>query len=125
VQYVIAPLGQVTVGLRHWYARHRAEDPRALLEQAQASGRVSAQQAAEIWNYFTSRQLLFAEVLLSLGRIDAASLSAVLIQHALTSENLGSFLVSRNIVSAETLEEALHLQKQIQPTMQSLIDRAA
>ena len=125
VKYVIAPLGQVTVGLRHWYARHRSEDPRTLLEQAQAAGRVSAQQAAEIWRYFTSRQLLFAEVLLSLGRIDAASLSAVLIQHAQTSENLGSFLVSRNIVSTDTLEEALLLQKKIQPTMQSLIDQAA
>jgi len=124
IKYVIAPLGQVTVGLRHWYARQRGEDPRALLDHAKQTGQITELQAAEIWAYFTSHQLLFAEVLLSLGRIDAASLSAVLLQHAKTDENLGSFLVSRNIVSQETLDKALLIQKEIQPTMQSLIDKA-
>jgi adsorption protein B len=124
IKYVIAPLGQVTVGLRHWYARHRGEDPRALLDHARQTGQITELQASEIWAYFTSHQLLFAEILLSLGRIDTASLSAILLQHAKTDENLGSFLVSRNIVSKETLENALLIQKEIQPTMQSLIDKA-
>jgi len=41
IDYVIVPLGQVTVGLRHWYARHRTEDPRSLLNAAIASGKIS------------------------------------------------------------------------------------
>ena len=122
IEYVIAPLGQVTVGLRHWYARRREDDPRQLLEAARSSGRINAEQAASIWTYYTSHQLLFAEILLSLGRIDTASLSAVLLQHAQTSENLGSFLVSRNIISQHTLEEALTLQRQTQPSMRSLLE---
>lgn len=122
ITYVIAPLGQVTVGLRHWYARHRKEDPRALLDSAAQTGQITQTQASDLWSYYTSRQLLFAEILLSLGRIDSAALSALLLQHEKSDENLGGFLVRHNIVSQETLDEALALQNKIQPTMQSLLD---
>lgn len=126
ISYVIVPHGQVTVGLRHWYSRKKQqEDPRALLEIAKNTGRISAEKAAELWAYFTARQFLFAEVLCALGRIDNASLAAVLLQHEKTDETLGSFLVSRNIVSQETLDEALALQKRLQPSMHKLISEAA
>ena len=64
---------------------------------------------------------MFAEILRSLGRIDAASLNALLLQQESTKENLGQFLVRNNIISDTALEEALELQKQIQPSMTELI----
>ena len=122
VDYVIVPLGQVTVGLRHWYARRRGVDPRTLLDEALQTGKISQIKATELWDHYTSRQLLFAEILLSLGRIDSASLSAVLLQQEQSEENLGSFLVNRKIVSQSTLDEAIAFQAKIQPSMQSLLD---
>lgn len=124
IEYVIVPHGQVTVGLRHWYSRHRQEDPRALLLAAQQDGRLTPEKAKEIWAYFVAHQFLFAEVLSSLGRIDTASLSAVLLQHEKTNEKLGDFLVKRHIVSQETLDHALALQKKLQPAMSDLIAEA-
>lgn len=124
INYVISPHGQVTVGLRHWYARHRDADPRALLDQEKQAGRISPEKADALWAYYTSRQFMFAEILLSLGRIDNASLSAVLLQHEKTNDKLGEFLVNRNVVSQKTLDEALELQKNIQPSMRALLDEA-
>jgi adsorption protein B len=124
IEYVIVPHGQVTVGLRHWYSRHRHEDPRTLLLAAQEDGRLTPEKAKELWAYFVAHQFLFAEVLSSLGRIDTASLSAVLLQHEKTNEKLGDFLVKRHIVSQETLDHALALQKKLQPAMSDLIAEA-
>ena len=70
-----------------------------------------------------SRQTLFAQVLLLLGGIDAAALSAVLLQHEKTTDRLGDYLVSKNIVSQQTLDEALEIQRNIQPYMSELIDQ--
>jgi len=123
IEYVIAHIGQVTVGLRHWYVRNPSADPKAQLMAVVKAKAISAHQASEIWTYFVSRQILFAEILMSLGRIDAASLSAVLLQHETTTERLGDFLVNRNIISRQTLEEALTIQKAVQPVMQTLIER--
>jgi len=109
--------------LRHWYVRNPSADPKAQLMAVVKAKAISAHQASEIWTYFVSRQILFAEILMSLGRIDAASLSAVLLQHETTTERLGDFLVNRNIISRQTLEEALTIQKAVQPVMQTLIER--
>ena len=121
VRNVLAHHGQVTVGLRHWYSRIQGEDPRKLLDEAISNQRVTTTQAEKIWEYFVSRQFMFAEILRSLGRIDAASLNALLLQQESTKENLGQFLVRNNIISDTALEEALELQKQIQPSMTELI----
>lgn len=121
VRNVLAHHGQVTVGLRHWYSRIQGEDPRKLLDQAISNQRITPTQAEKIWEYFVSRQFMFAEILRSLGRIDAASLNALLLQQESTRENLGQFLVTNNIISEAALEEALKLQKQIQPSMAELI----
>jgi adsorption protein B len=123
VEYVIAHIGQVTIGLRHWYVRTPEADPKALMTEAVNTKQLTQKQGAEIWAYFVSRQILFAEILMSLGRIDTASLSALLLQHENTIERLGDFLVSRNVISQQTLEEALSLQKAVQPSIKTLITR--
>jgi adsorption protein B len=123
VRNVLAHHGQVTVGLRHWYSRIQGDDPRQLLNEAISSKRITPTQAEKIWEYFVSRQFMFAEILRSLGRIDGASLNALLLQQESTKENLGQFLVKNNIISEASLQEALELQKQIQPSMTELITK--
>ena len=58
---------------------------------------------------------------MSLGHINEAALRALLLQHSVTNLYLGDFLVDKNIISRETLEKALKLQKQLQPNIEQLI----
>lgn len=122
IKYVIAPKGQVTVGLRKWYAHQRPDDPKNNLNEALAAGKINANQADEIWNFYVSRQVLLAEVLVSLGHINEAALRALLLQHSVTNVFLGDFLVDKNIISQETLQKALLLQSEFQPDICQLID---
>ena len=125
VKNILARHGQITVGLRHWYATIKSEDPKKLLENAIRAGKITKIQADKIWDYFVPRQFLFAEILMSLGRIDKASLNALLLQHESSEENLSQFLVGNNIISNETLKEALDLQKELQPNILDLIEKEA
>jgi len=123
VCYVIAPKGQVTVGLRHWHARRHTEDARQALDLAVAAG-LPAATADALWQEYVSRQVLFAEVLMSLGHLDAAALNAVLLRHERSTLSLGEYMVGEGIVSAAVLEEALELQKTLQGSMLSLLEHA-
>jgi adsorption protein B len=121
ILYVIVPKGQVTIGLRKWYVRHKSTDPRQVLDDAINSGKIESNQADEIWRFYVSRQLLLAEILQSLGHINEAALRALLLQHSITNLYLGDFLVDKNIISRETLEKALELQRKLQPDISQLI----
>jgi len=121
VRYVIAPKGQVTVGLRRWYARIRSEDPRSLLDDAVGAGLIKRERADSVWDYYVSHQVMFAEILMSRGHIDSAALKAILLQFERAQRSLGDFLVKEGVVSSETLEEALALQKTLQPSMPTLL----
>jgi len=121
ILYVIVPKGQVTIGLRKWYARNKSSDPRQVLDDTLSSGKIASNQAEEIWQFYVSRQLLLAEILLSLGHINEAALRALLLQHSVTNLYLGDFLVDKNIISRETLDKALELQRKLQPDISQLI----
>jgi adsorption protein B len=123
VQYVIVPKGRVTVGLRHWHSREQSGDGRQLLESAVEAGRISRPRAEELWTEYVSRQVLFAEVLMSLGHLDAAALSAALLRHERSSLSLGQYMVGQGMISPEVLQEALDLQEQLQGTMRALLER--
>jgi adsorption protein B len=118
---VIVPKGQVTIGLRKWYANKPSSDPRKVLDDAIAVKKVTVDQAAEIWKFYVARQTLLAEILVSLGHINEAALRALLLQHSVTNLYLGDFLVDKNIITRDTLEKALALQQQLQPDMEGLI----
>jgi adsorption protein B len=122
VRYVIVPKGQVTVGLRHWYAR-RQSDPRRLLDEAIVAGRVSADRAEIVWQEYVSRQVLFAEVLMSLGHLDAAALSAALLRHERSPLSLGQYMVDQGLIDSAILDEALDLQQTLQGSMHTLLER--
>jgi adsorption protein B len=124
VRYVIVPKGQVVVGLRHWYARHRTVSDRALLDSVLASGCLSACEAESLWQEYVSLQVLMCEVLQSLGRVDAAALSAVLVRQERSPSCLGRFLVDEGIITEAVLDEALQLQQQHQVSILTLLQRA-
>lgn len=119
--YVIAQIGQVTVGLRHCYARYRLFDPMDSLNAAIAFGRIQESEREAVWIYYVSRQVMLGEVLQTLGRIDTAAFSAVLLQHASSTLPLGEYLVEHDIISQETLDHAITVQKSIQPTIEEAI----
>ena len=123
VRYVIVPKGAATVGLRRWYVRTKngAEDARTLLDDAIQAGRVSAEDGARLWRQYVSRQILFAEILMSLGHLDPAALTSVLVRHERSSLSLGEYLVLHGIVTPAVLKEALNLQTQVQGSMAALL----
>jgi len=125
IEYVIAEIGQVTVGLRHYYARYRMADPKDTLNTAIASRRLPESDSAQVWNDYVSRQVMLGEILQTLRLIDAAAFSAVLLQHAGSTLPLGEYLVKHGIINQETLERAEALQAQIQPTIESVINKFA
>jgi adsorption protein B len=124
VRYVIAPKGQVVVGLRHWYARQRTLSARVLLDKLIAADSLTPAEAEALWQEYVSLQLLMGEVLQSLGRIDAASLSAVLLRQERSGSSLGRFLVKEGVISQASLDEVLQLQQQHQVSMTTLLERA-
>ena len=124
VSYVIVPKGQVVVGLRHWYARHRTASGRTLLDNVIVSGCLSAPEAESIWQEYVSLQVLMCEVLQSLGRVDTAALSAVLLRQERSASSLGRFLVTEGVITEAVLDEALQLQNQHQVSILTLLQRA-
>jgi adsorption protein B len=125
VCYVIVPKGQVTVGLRHWYPQRPADDPRRTLDEAVAAGALRPCTAEALWQEYVSRQVLFAEVLMSLGHLDRAALTAVLLRHERASCSLGEYMVSLGMISAAAVEEALALQQMLQGSIEALLTREA
>lgn len=123
IRYVIAPKGQVTVGLRHWYAHAYDHDPRALIDQAISEDLMDVERAGQIWEYYVSRQIMFGEILVSRGYLDAAAFKALLLQSERGHQGLGDFLVERNVISRETLDEVIKLQRALQPSMASLLEK--
>ena len=124
VSYVVAPKGQVVVGLRHWYARRRTTSARALLDRVAATGCMTEAESEAVWREYVGMQLLLGEVLQSLGRIDAAALGAVLLRHERSSLSLGSFLVKEGVITQAVLDEGLQLQEQHQGSMLALLQHA-
>ncbi len=123
VSYVIVPKGQITVGLRHWHVLRQNDDSRRMLEQAVAAHELTADRAESLWQEYVSQQVLFAEVLMSLGHLDGAALSAVLLRHEPGSLGLGEYMVAQGMISSAALQEALELQRALQRSMASLLQR--
>ena len=124
VRYIVVPKGEVVVGLRHWYARLRTTSARALLDRVTATGGLTEIKAEAVWREYVGAQLFLGEVLLSLGRIDAAALGAVLLRHERSSMSLGSFLVKEGVITQAVLDEGLQLQAQHQGSMLTLLQHA-
>ena len=124
VRYVIVSKGQVVVGLRHWYARHRLPCGMALLDKLVEDGTITSSTAELIWQKYVSLQVLMGEVLQSLGRIDAAALNAVLLRHERSGLSMGKFMLNEGVVSKAALDEVFQLQEQHQTSIVTLLQHA-
>jgi len=127
VRYVIAHKGQVTVGLRHWYAPPPGQerDPRSLLDAATRSGRIDAGRAHSLWDSYVSRQVMLGEILVAQGHLDEVAFKALLLSHARSGKPLGAFLVEQGVISQDTLDRLLALQTTLQPDIATLLDKEA
>jgi len=123
IEYVIAHIGQVTVGLRHYYARHRDANPRQQLDLAVQQGHLSEDRKQAAWEYYVSRQVMLGEILQALGRIDVAAFSVTLLQQSSHQVPLGEFLVSNGIICQTALDQAIELQREIQPCVATVLRR--
>ncbi|GDG24471.1 glycosyl transferase family 2 [Escherichia coli] len=124
VRYVIVLRGQIVTGLRHWYARRRGHDPRAMLYNAVQHQWLTEQQTGEIWRQYVPHQFLFAEILTTLGHINRSAINVLLLRHERSSLPLGKFLVTEGVISQETLDRVLTIQRELQVSMQSLLLKA-
>ncbi|HHE3739308.1 TPA: cyclic di-3',5'-guanylate-activated glycosyltransferase NrfB [Escherichia coli] len=124
VRYVIVLRGQIVTGLRHWYARRRGHDPRAILYNAVQHQWLTEQQTGEIWRQYVPHQFLFAEILTTLGHINRSAINVLLLRHERSSLPLGKFLVTEGVISQETLDRVLTIQRELQVSMQSLLLKA-
>ena len=124
VRYVIVLRGQIVTGLRHWYARRRGHDPQAMLYNAVQHQWLTEQQAGEIWRQYVPHQFLFAEILTTLGHINRSAINVLLLRHERSSLPLGKFLVTEGVISQETLDRVLTVQRELQVSMQSLLLKA-
>jgi len=127
VRYVIAHKGQVTVGLRRWYAQspEREHDPRKLLEAAARSGRIGAERARQLWDDYVSRQVMLGEILVAQGHLDEVAFKALLLSHARSGQPLGAFLVAQGVIGQDTLDRLLALQSALQPSLAALLEKEA
>ena len=124
VQYVIAPKGQIAVGLRHWYADQEISAGRSLLDNILQQGQLTLSEAGAVWNEFVSKQLFIGDIFQALGRIDAAALSAVLLRRERSDMLLGEYLVDQQVITKLALDEALQLQEQLQVSITTLLQQA-
>lgn len=111
-------------GLRHWYARRRGHDPRAMLQNAVERNWLTEQQANDIWRQYVPHQFLFAEILTTLGHINRSAINVLLLRHERSNLPLGKFLVTEGVISQETLDRVLTIQRERQVSMHSLLLKA-
>jgi adsorption protein B len=125
VRYVIAHKGQVTVGLRRWYAHacDHDRDPHHLLDIAARSGHLHGNRVALVWDSYVSRQVMLGEILVAQGHLDEVAFRSLLLSHARTPQPLGEFLIERGAISREILDRMLVLQAALQPSIANLLLR--
>jgi adsorption protein B len=125
VRYVIAHKGQVTVGLRRWYAHaHGERDPHRLLEAAAEHGLIPRERVPQLWQEYISRQVMLGEILVAQGHLDEVAFRALLLNHARSEQQLGEFLTGQGVIDEATLQRLLALQASLQPSVASLLEQA-
>ncbi len=122
VRYVLAYKGQVTVGLRRWYAQGCIDDAADVLRRAVKESRIGRDSADALWRRYVSRQVLLGEVLVAQGRLDEVTLRALLLQHARSDRRLGDFLVDKGVIGKAELRRALVRQATLQPRIERMLE---
>jgi adsorption protein B len=124
VQYVITTKGQVSIGLRHWYAGQPITVELVLLQTCLRQGHMTSAEVLSIWDEFVTKQLFLGDILQSLGRIDSAALSALLLSREGSNMPLGEYLVDQKVITQHALDESLQYQQQLQVSISTLLKHA-
>ena len=124
VSYVIACKGEVTVGLRRWYARGQRQDPYAVLLRAQAEGQLDEAQRHAVWSRYLASQVMLPEILISLGHIDEAALRSLLLRHERSELTLARFLIEQEVIGEQVLAQAQALQASYQRELHEVLREA-
>ncbi|HAW9015925.1 TPA: type VI secretion system tip protein TssI/VgrG [Escherichia coli] len=109
---------------REHHTEYSGHDPRAMLYNAVQHQWLTEQQTGEIWRQYVPHQFLFAEILTTLGHINRSAINVLLLRHERSSLPLGKFLVTEGVISQETLDRVLTIQRELQVSMQSLLLKA-
>ena len=124
VQYVITTKGQVSIGLRHWYAGQPITAELVLLQTCLQQGHMTSAEVLSIWDEFVTKQLFLGDILQSLGRIDSAALSALMLRREGSNMPLGEYLVDQKVITKHALDESLQYQQQLQVSISTLLKHA-
>jgi bacteriophage N4 adsorption protein B len=124
VSYIITTKGQVSVGLRYWYVDQKIAEERDELDTHFQQGHLTSAEATLIWDEFVSKQLFLGDILQSLGRIDSAALTALLLRREGCDTPLGQYLVDQKVITKHALDESLQHQQQLQTSISTLLKHA-
>ncbi len=123
IRYVICQSGAVTLAIRYWYKFDKSANPDPLLQQWQAEGTLTTDEATVLRERYFSSQLLFGEALLQASLLNPAVVNQVLLNFDYGGQQkLGEYLVGEGLITEDVLQETLQLQKQRQRTIQQLRD---
>jgi bacteriophage N4 adsorption protein B len=122
VRYVIALRGEMVVHTRHLLTRTEEGDPRLRVAQWVREGRLTQAQADALWSRYVHSQVALGELLMSLGYVESTAFRALMLRYG-QGPQLGQFLVENGVITEEVLRRALALQRRLQPTLESLLDR--
>jgi bacteriophage N4 adsorption protein B len=113
VRYQICQAGAVTLGLRFHYQNIRSADPYPQL--AALTIAITEEQRQEILTQYFNLQIQFGDALQQVGLIESPIFNQVMFEFDPTSEQkLGDFMIERNIITDDVVEQVLSLQKKRQ-----------
>ncbi len=121
VRYVILPRGQVTVGLRHWYAEPRESNQLQLIQDAVQHGQIKADDVPRLWERYLSSQVLLAELIANMGQLDFVTLRTLFIDFEVSNLRVGDYLVKQGVITETLLMQALEQQRKLQLSVPELI----
>ena len=87
------------------------------------AGLLPPAKAEALWQEYVSRQVLFAEVLMSLGQLDRRRSAPCCCATNAARSASASYMVGLGLISQAALHEALELQRTLQGSIYGLLER--
>lgn len=120
VSYVICQVGAVTLGLRFQYQQVTDADPRLALDRF--VGQLSVEQRQSVLDKYYNQQIQFGDALQQVGLIEAPIFNQLMFEFdPIGDQKLGDFMVERNVITPDVVDQVLALQQQRQRSVEQLI----
>lgn len=126
IKWVITTNGAVTLGLRYWYLDMVDVDPKSQLDAAIKQGSVKQEDHQLILDRYYVAQCQLGSCLLSNKLIEPAVLNQVILAYQNEgSLSLGEFIVDRNYLTQDQIDQALEHQSVQQKSIDEIIKEFA